>query len=317
MRRNAFTDTYNRSSLVFDRSLTATLAIVFGVVLIHFPLQYIETESTTVVVAVISFGGFVILLGIALLARAIRDGRREKRERDAQASYVHEPWRVRTEWRKNPIVSGNRINFTELGVAILFLAVTVGLGFFLLSSPFLQGQTTWIILGVSLFVLLGLYGLGKALVNQLRNHKFGRTTVLLEPFPGTLGQTLDGSIQTHAWHADVPQRGFQVELSCFEQRLRISDEYAHIEKDLIWRGETTSMGHMDASGTRMTVSFTFDVPSNLPPSTPRKTEERDLWELSIKAQMPGVSYRDTIEIPVFPPETSITPRQVSRNMNAR
>jgi hypothetical protein len=77
------------------------------------------------------------------------------------------------------------------------------------------------------------------------------------------------------------------------------------------------MGHMDASGTRMTVSFTFDVPLNLPSSTPRKTEERDLWELRIKAQMPGVSYRDTIEIPVFPPEAPVTPRQASRNSTAR
>ena len=90
----------------------------------------------------------MILLGIALLARAIRDGRREKRGRDAQASYVDEPWRVRTEWRKNQIVSGNCINFEELGAVIIFLAVAVGLGFFLLSNRFLQDQTTWIILGI-------------------------------------------------------------------------------------------------------------------------------------------------------------------------
>jgi hypothetical protein len=76
-----------------------------------------------------------------------------------------------------------------------------------------------------------------------------------------------------------------------------------------WQSETDVTEYfssMSQSGTteddRVEVPISFDLPGDVPPSTPEKKSDRIAWVLEVSAEMNGLDYQAFFEIPVFEPE---------------
>jgi hypothetical protein len=252
-------------------------------------------------------GGVFVVVGAIVLMKAVKGRAETDRMQKAMEKHEDEPWRVRPEWQSNEIVSEARIDRSLLIFTLLWNAISWPAAFVFLSEVITGDEFEWPILFISLFPMIGIGFFIKVMIEWRRIQKFGRSILTLDSLPGRLGRPIGGAIKTGVSAQRAPEEGFRVTLTCYRQYVRYTrdsdgDRTKRIERDVLWRDEATRTGRAYGDGTRLTVPFAFDVPPDKPSSTPVKSENRDLWEVEIKAAVPGIDYKDAIEVPVFPPD---------------
>jgi len=165
---------------------------------------------------------------------------------------------------------------------------------------------------------LGLVGLA-AYAFWVRHH-YGTRTFEMDPFPGRLGDRVQGRVRTGVAPGRAPDDGFTVALSCeahgtspesvvaSESRLRdYAPEDPDVDNDtrqdrIIWRETRRVAGTPSTDGREIVLPIDVDAPADLPPSTPRKQSTRVKWMLEIRSDATTPAYRTFFEIPVFPPD---------------
>lgn len=254
-------------------------------------------------------GGVFVVMGSLVLRTALKAQGKTDRMQKALEKYEDAPWRVRPEWRSNAMVSTARLSRSLLLFTLLWNAISWPAAFLFLNQALSGNAFEWPVLFVTLFPLIGLGFFIKVLVEWRRNQKFGSSSLTLDTMPGRLGRPIGGAIKTGVPTSEYPEDGFRIKLTCYRQYVRYTrdsdgDRRKQIERDVLWRDETTRTGRAYGDGSKLTVPFTFEVPTHTPPSTLAKSENRNLWEVEIDAAVPGLDYHDAIEIPVFPAEAS-------------
>jgi hypothetical protein len=141
----------------------------------------------------------------------------------------------------------------------------------------------------------------------LQRWKFGVSTLVMETMPARLGRRLRARLRTGVPPEETPQDGFHVRLSCYHRYVQVTRDSdgstdRDVKKDLKWRDEKHMRGQARTGEKGTEVPISFEVPADLPPSPPYKTEDRILWELDVSAELPGVDYDVSFEIPVFEPD---------------
>lgn len=111
-----------------------------------------------------------------------------------------------------------------------------------------------------------------------------------------------------------------MKVSCYRQYVRRTrdsdgDRRRTVERDLLWRDEAripvgSSVGGVD-------LPFSFELPTDQPPSNPLELERRILWEVSAEAELPGLDFETAIEIPVFPPDPATLKERLSARREER
>jgi hypothetical protein len=256
-------------------------------------------------------GGIFVLVGGYGFVQALRNNQRRDEAQKQLEKHADEPWRVRPEWRSREIVAKGTLDRGLIFFTVFWNLIAWPVTYFALFEEAAAQEDPAIYL-VLLFPLIGLGFFAKILYEYRRMQKFGSTLLELQTVPARLGDRVSGIIKTGVAAGDQPEDGFHVKVSCYRQYVRYTrdsdgDRTKKIERDLLWRDETRERGQAYGDGARLQVPFTFDLPVDMPPSTPLKTETRKLWEVEVDADLPGIDYADSVEIPVFAPGEGTMP----------
>jgi hypothetical protein len=149
-----------------------------------------------------------------------------------------------------------------------------------------------------LFAALGLVLLGGALVSTLRRRKFGRSFCTFDRLPIEPGQSFSGTIEHRG--TQVPEDGYLLVLSCVNRVVTRDGRSTSTSTETLWQTEQRLSGALAApSPAGMRLPFTFEIPPDAPSSDMSNLEDAVLWQLEVTAELPGIDYKATFELPVF------------------
>jgi hypothetical protein len=219
---------------------------------------------------------------------------------------AQQPWLDHKPWAKNSITSGSgRALWVMWGFALFWNLLTLPLLF--------QFQEIWekvqrepVTAVAFLFPLIGLGLVVAAVIATLRKRRFGQTPLVMNPFPGSLGGQVGGRINTH-----IPfdsQCKFKVSLSCLHSRISGSGKNRSRSESVVWQSEGVCHSNRGMHGTAL--QFRFDVPTDLPVSQPGQGGNYHLWRLRVNAELSGLDFDRSYEIPVF--ETGVRSSSIAR-----
>ena len=234
---------------------------------------------------VVAFGG----AGIGLLVYQLFYAERAQVNPAVDAD---KPWLQRHDWAGNRIASQHK---TSLWLAWIF-------AFFwnLISSPILflfpgeVAKGNYPVLIALLFPLVGCGLLWWAIGLTLDWRRYGELYVNLDPFPGSIGGQVGGTVELRSPH--VPARRFLVTLSCIYFYESGSGDDRSTREKLVWQSEGVATTRASSKGTQL--QFRFDVPANLPASEPKDYPYHG-WRLDLKSSDPASSLARQFEIPVY------------------
>ena len=156
------------------------------------------------------------------------------------------------------------------------------------------------------FIAMGVPILLAALVYTARIARFRNLRLELDPFPGSIGGQVGGTI-------DLPvRRGVDIDarvtLHCIRSYMRGSGENRSRREDVVWSAQAPPALERSGTGTRL--AFTFDVPDeDLPESELediREPEDYHYWSIHVAGDLPGADLDQTFEVPVFRVEPALT-----------
>lgn len=229
--------------------------------------------------------GFGILFGSAWARR------RELRHKAVQAENPDEPWLIRDDWAAGRIRSSGLLGAAVLGgMGVLFSAISSP-AVVAIPAEMEKGNTP--ILLVLLFPMAGLFMLGSAGYLVLRSRRWGQPEFVMASVPGVIGGGLAGVIRCSRFLE--PRDGWQLSLSC----IRRTNGRKNNHESIVWQERRTLARGLDGdqfSGTAVPVYFA--IPYDARPSD-SEGESSINWELELKADVPGIDFAATFEVPVF------------------
>jgi hypothetical protein len=205
------------------------------------------------------------------------------------------PWQQRKAWAANEIASeGRKGQWALWAFAALWNLLTLPL-LWQIGDIWRQAQREPVTALAFLFPLVGL-GLIVAAARMTMNQRhFGPVPLLLDPFPGSLGGQVGGTIDTRI--PFDPDGRFTISLSCVRSYMSGSGKNRSRSESVVWQGQGVCHTESDGQGTR--IRFRFDVPGDLPPSDVERGNSYHLWRASIEATLDGPDFVRRYDIPVF------------------
>ena len=247
---------------------------------------------------VIVFGG----VGAGLLFATWRAPRPKDR---ADPRYTDAPWRLNHDWQTAEIHSGSR---ASMWGAWIFAGLVSAMS---APTPFLAFQEisekeNYLALVALLFPILSIGFVVWAIRRTLEWRRFGRTPVVLDPFPGSIGGHVGGTIDLPVPYSSTAV--FRVMLTSIRSYMSGSGKNRSRREKALWQDELVAHTESTSAGTRVT--FRFDVPDGLEESdADPESDSYHLWRLSLEAKLPGADLDRDFEIPVY--RTGETSRRIS------
>jgi len=244
---------------------------------------------------------------IALILMGSRQSQATAQRRHANPM---QPWLWRDDWAARRVREQSAGQRAALPVfALIWCAVTFPTAVIVARRSPTTPQTTI----PFLFAAVGVLLLGRAAYSMLQRRKFGRSVCEIERLPIEPGQTFSGTIVRRG--AEVPDGGYGLVLSCIDRVLihRANRQSPQFADEVLWESEQRVSGALAApspEGTR--VPFSFDIPADAPSSQARGPNERVFWQLAVSAELPGIDYNATFELPVFTTAGNAAAHQAAR-----
>jgi hypothetical protein len=225
----------------------------------------------------------------AALALSSRRGLREQ--------HPNEPWLWREDWAARAVQDASGFGATgctwAFGLLWMMMCTPVVLAFVFTSRY--DDPKLWFVL---LFPLIGLAILGAALYMTLRRRKYGVSVCHLDHLPIAIGQTFRAQVEMRV--AEIPESGFHVRLVSSRRVVRSRGSRQSIDETVLWSDETTvgrGAAAVTPNGVRVPVAFA--IPWQSEPADERNAGDRVIWRLHVQAEVPGIDYAATFELPVF------------------
>jgi hypothetical protein len=257
-------------------------------------------------IAALAFGG----VGFGGMAGMRVAYRRLKEVEALQAAHPDEPWLWRRDWAAGRIEDSTRD--TVLGAwifAVFWNLVSLPGTYVGVRAALYEGKPAGLV--SLLFLLVGLWLLVRAVQATLRKEKYGISLLELSTVPGSIGQSLAGTVRAAV--ALPPSEGFGVTLTCVRRVTTRSGKSSSTSERILWQEEQRITGEQsrDYSGMKTRISIRFQLPPDVEASATSNPNDRVIWQLQVSASVPGVDYDSTFEVPVFrtaaseqiPPET--------------
>ena len=123
---------------------------------------------------------------------------------------------------------------------------------------------------------------------------FGPSPVTLDPFPGSVGGHVGGTIDLELPYASG--HAFKLTLTAARSYISGSGKRRSRKEKATWQDSLYAHAQPGARGTRLT--FRFDVPDGLAESDAQQnTESYNLWRLNLQADLPGADLdRDFVDL---------------------
>ncbi len=233
------------------------------------------------------FGG----VGLGLLIFAWR----MKPEKDAdKPEYTKSPWLLNDKWQTAIIRSSSKTTmWVAWGIAAFWNLISAVLPFVVYEEVVKKGNYP-ALLGL-LFPLVGIWLLTWAIRRTLEWRRFGAAPVTLDPFPGSVGGHVGGTIDLNLPFDAATQ--FQLTLTNLHSYVSGTGKNRSRKEKAKWQDAVVAHAELSATGTRLV--FRFDVPEGLDPSDAAMDDSYYLWRLSLTADLPGTDLNRDYEIPVY------------------
>jgi hypothetical protein len=244
------------------------------------------------------FGG----VGIGGIVFVMRGRRAAQAATEREARFPDAPWLWREDWAARRITDGAR---TEIGFswafAIFWNLVSIPAAVLGVRAAMHAGNRG--ALAALLFPAVGIGLLIWALRATLRLRRYGTSVLELKTLPAVVGHVLEGTVRTPAGLR--PAEGFWVTLTCVRRVTSGSGRNRSTSESIVWQDEHRT----EAGGVGIPIAFA--IPPDATPSDPQRGQDRTLWRLEVSAEVPGIDYSATFEVPVFRTAASALPRNTA------
>lgn len=209
--------------------------------------------------------------------------------------YAAQPWLWREDWASRRIVEGTSRPIAALWIfALMWNAIVIPM-LLTAGTQFRENNAVavaWLFGGIGVVLLAG------AAYRSLQQHKFGKSVCTIDKLPVEPGQTLSGTIEHRG--SEVPEAGYRVRLACINRVITGAGRNRSTTDTVLWDTEQRISGGVAApSPEGMSIPFSFDIPDDQPATDSRNRTDSILWQLQATAELPGIDYKATFDLPVF------------------
>jgi len=233
------------------------------------------------------FGG----VGLGLLIAAWRAAK-EKDKSDPQ--FKDSPWLLNDDWQSATIRSSSKASMYGMwAFAALWNLISAPLPFVMYDE--VVNKHNYIALVGLLFTAVGIGLTIWAIRLTLEWRRFGRTPVVLDPFPGSIGGHVGGTIDLGLTFDAAHE--FQLTLTNIHSYMSGSGKNRSRKESAEWQDAIVAHAEPGNRGTKLT--FRFDVPDGERESDAEQDDSYYLWRLNLSAELEGTDIDRSYEIPVY------------------
>ena len=230
--------------------------------------------------------------GLGILLTALRGRTQVFTDDELRKRHPDQPWMWNPEWVSRRISDQSRAGtFLLWGFALLWNAMASPVLVFLPDEIRKGNHLAWV---GFLFPLVGVAMLLNAMRITWRALRFRDSKLILDTVPVPIGGTLRGTVEVP--HVLTSVSGVMIRLTALGRRrsgnTTVSTIACHEEREL----EPGLLRHM-ADGTVIPIEIA--VPADVPATDTTGEQENTFWRLSVDADVPGVDYHATFDVPVF------------------
>jgi hypothetical protein len=240
---------------------------------------------------------FISAIGAGLVLLAFGGYSRLKKQAAIEEAHPSSPWLWRADWANRRAESQNKKTEVTAWVACIFcnlvmipVAVTLIPQLARRNDPRIFLIVGFCLIGVILFVV--------ALRSTLRHRRFGNTYFELDSLPFSPGGRLTGRI--HLQFDTNASDGVNLRLSCIRKTATGSGEDRSTVQTVLWQTEqSVAFGAIGADPFGRTIPVDFGIPPDAYVTDKDNPSDQVIWLLHAQAVIPGISYTDDFELPVF------------------
>ncbi|HJW94275.1 MAG TPA: hypothetical protein VJ901_11725 [Thermoanaerobaculia bacterium] len=251
-----------------------------------------QTNAQELTVRVAAGSAFIVF-GLAIIFGALAVSNATAHSFELRRRYPDRPWMWRRDWAANAINDAGMFRVGMMWVfAIIWSLISLPL---LFVFPWREVRESPIAVLPFLFPTIGAILLISVLYKSAQRWKYGASICHIDHMPIAPGHTFHGEIETRV--RDMPPSGFNVRLTCMR---RIGTGKSSSQK-VEWQ-ETQNIALATPSYEGAHVPFSFAIPADAATSG----ESYIVWSLDAWAEVPGIDYKASFELPVYateaPPE---------------
>lgn len=245
------------------------------------------------------FGLIFSTVGLGLMIGALFSSKEQKVREVLKKKYPGEPWRSNPKWQTGTLKTGNKGQFVAFLIfGSIWNLISMPLLVFLPEEVFKKGN--YIAALGFLFPLIGVFLLIAIYRSFVQWRKFGGTTLTLNPFPPEIGGEVRGTLKISAqMQSGTKDAKGKIKCSRTEKR-RTSKGGTSTTSVEIWSKDfplVIESFRTMSSGTAAT--FKADLAGVEAPPTDEEAYEPITWSLEFTADIPGVDFFATFDIPVI------------------
>jgi len=235
-----------------------------------------------------TFGG----VGLGLMIFIFR----APKEKDLTApEFRDHPWLANDKWQSAVVKSDSKAAmWGSWAFAAFWNLVSAPLPF-VIYTEVTEKNNMPALLGL-MFPLVGIGLITWAVKRTLEWNRFGPAPIILDPFPGSIGGHVGGTIDVRLPYDANAQ--FSLTLTNLHSYVSGSGKNRSRKESAEW--QDTQVAHVSSGTKGSRLSFRFDVPEKLSASDATQCEDSYyIWRLNLKADLPGVDIDRDYEIPVY------------------
>jgi hypothetical protein len=242
------------------------------------------------------FGIVFSTIGVGLMLGAIFGPRKMQQAQRRRAENPDQPWLWRDDWTQGRANSQTKPEMIRAWIiATLWNVVSTPPLFFISQEQVQKNPAS--LLGL-LFPLVGVGLLVWAVRETLRWFEFGKTCFQMATVPCVIGREVRGEIQTR--FPRPPSHAIRLKLTCVRHVVTNSANRQTAQDIILWREEkTVSPEELIAGPMGTNIPVSFHIPLDVQQTDSANPNNSILWQLEAIADVPGVDYDDTFELPVF------------------
>ena len=243
------------------------------------------------------FGMFFAIIGFGLIAAAIFGYRKLSQRADLQAANPDKPWIWREDWaagRANG--SDPRANITAWVFTAFWDFISIFISAAVLPKLLAQGDMRALL--VLIFPLAGVFITGFAVRGTLRIVRYGRTSFWFDTVPFPPGGRVKGVI--HLKLPTATPHGIDLRLACKRRIVTGTGNSQSVNELVLWQNETNVPAESVMHGlSDAEIPIDFAIPADAFEANDDNPNDKLIWQLTAKADVPGVDFTDNYELPVF------------------
>lgn len=243
------------------------------------------------------FGSVFALIGAGLMTGAILGYSKQKQQNAVEEGNPDSPWLWKPDWATGRALSQKRNSIFVWWIGTAFVSMIVVPIVASALPPLIRNSDpkALILIGVCALPLLLLIG---AIRSTLRRERYGKTYFEFSSLPFAPGKHLIGQI--HLQLSSSLPHGIDLRLACFRTIITGSGKEQTTNKIVLWEDQkNVPQGAISVGPLGAAIPVDFGIPQDAYETNHDQSRDQVAWLLFAKADVPGVNYSDSFEVPVF------------------